>query len=79
MWKACHDWICRYSSPGCRNARDQGMTCSGCARTVERVLRRVSGVDNATVDFDLGLAVVNGAATPVIAAVEGAGYGAAKA
>ncbi|WGR94926.1 heavy-metal-associated domain-containing protein [Bradyrhizobium sp. ISRA443] len=55
------------------------MTCSGCARTVERVLRRVSGVDNATVDFDLGLAVVNGAATPVIAAVEGAGYGAAKA
>ncbi|WGS23697.1 heavy-metal-associated domain-containing protein [Bradyrhizobium sp. ISRA464] len=57
------------------------MTCSGCARTVERVLRRVPGVDNATVDFDLGLAVVNGAATPaaLIAAVEGAGYGASKA
>ncbi|WP_348637541.1 heavy metal-associated domain-containing protein [Bradyrhizobium sp. ISRA443] len=66
-------------APGAVTLAIQGMTCSGCARTVERVLRRVSGVDNATVDFDLGLAVVNGAATPVIAAVEGAGYGAAKA
>ncbi|WGS27993.1 heavy metal-associated domain-containing protein [Bradyrhizobium sp. ISRA464] len=56
------------------------MTCAGCARTVERVLRQVPGVENAAVDFDLGLAVVNGAATPpaLIAAVEAAGFGASE-
>lgn len=55
-----------------------GMTCEGCARTVERVLSRVRGVTSAAVDFDLGVAIVNGSAAPsdLIAAVEAAGYGA---
>lgn len=55
-----------------------GMTCAGCARTIERVLSRVPGVERASVDFDLGLAIVNGtaAAAQLIAAVEGAGYSA---
>lgn len=55
-----------------------GMTCEGCARTVERVLSRVSGVKSATVDFDLGIAIVNSFATPsqLVAAVASAGYGA---
>ena len=52
-----------------------GMTCEGFARTVERVpgMRR----DNAAVDFDLGVAIVNGSAAPshLIAAVEAAGCG----
>ena len=53
-----------------------GMTCEGCARTIERVLSRVPGVKSATADFDLGLAIVNGsaAASELIAAVEAAGY-----
>lgn len=55
-----------------------GMTCSGCARTVERVLSRVPGVERAKVDFDLGLTVVSGIVKPVelLAAVQAAGYGA---
>lgn len=55
-----------------------GMTCDGCARTVERVLSRAPGVNSAKVDFDLGLAIVNGSATPLelITAIENAGYGA---
>jgi copper chaperone CopZ len=55
-----------------------GMTCSGCARTIERVLSRVPGVISAKVDFDLGLAIVNGSTAPseLIKAIEKAGYGA---
>jgi copper chaperone CopZ len=58
-----------------------GMTCAGCARTIERVLCRVQGVKSATVDFDLGIAIANGSATTseLIAAVEAAGYGACPA
>lgn len=58
-----------------------GMTCDGCARTIERVLSRVPGVTSANVDFDLGVAIVNGSAAPseLIAAVEAAGYGASVA
>lgn len=54
------------------------MTCSGCARTIERVLFRVPGVNSARVNFDLGLAIVSGSAAPseLIAAIESAGYGA---
>ena len=55
-----------------------GMTCTGCARTVERVLSRVSGVTSAAVDFEPGIAIVNGTVetSSLIAAVETAGYGA---
>lgn len=55
-----------------------GMTCSGCANTVTRVLSRVSGVASATVDFGSGRAAVTGGARPedLIAAVQAAGYGA---
>lgn len=58
-----------------------GMTCGGCAHTIERVLSRVSGVESASVDFDLGLAIINGSAAPseLIAAVEKAGYSASLA
>lgn len=58
----------------------RGMTCVGCARTVERVLSRVPGAQRAVVDFDLRLAVVNGAVAPaeLVAAVEAAGYGASE-
>lgn len=55
-----------------------GMTCGGCARTIERVLSRVPGVASARADFDLGLAIVSGSAAPsdLITAIENAGYGA---
>lgn len=54
----------------------RGMTCGGCARTIERVVSRVPGVKNVKVDFDLGLAVVNGPASPsdLIGAVKATGY-----
>lgn len=55
-----------------------GMTCSGCANTVTRVLSRVPGVDSANVDFENGHALVTGTARPkdLVKAVEAAGYGA---
>lgn len=57
-----------------------GMTCGSCARTVERKLRRVPGVNTAAVDLELGVAIVNGTAAPssLIAAIEAAGYGASR-
>lgn len=58
-----------------------GMACGACARTIERVLSRVPGVEGATVDFDHGVAIVNGSAgaRDLIGAVEAAGYGASVA
>lgn len=55
-----------------------GMTCSGCANTVTRVLSHVPGVDSANVDFENGHALVTGTAHPedLVKAVEAAGYGA---
>ena len=55
-----------------------GMTCEGCARTIERVLSRVAGVKSAKVDFDLGIGIVRGTAgaPELISAVVQAGYGA---
>lgn len=57
-----------------------GMTCGSCARTVERKLRRVPGVQTAAVDLELGVAIVNGTAAPssLIAVIEAAGYGASR-
>jgi Cu+-exporting ATPase len=56
-----------------------GMTCDGCANTVQRVLSRTLGVDQVSVDLGAARAVVLGAAAPqaLIAAVEAAGFGAA--
>ena len=55
-----------------------GMTCSGCANTVTRVLSRVPGVSSAKVDLTTGRAVVTGEARSeeLVAAVQAAGYGA---
>lgn len=55
-----------------------GMTCGGCAKTVERVLSQVPGVTDVTVDLASGSAVIGGkaAADEIIAALEAAGYGA---
>jgi copper chaperone CopZ len=55
-----------------------GMTCSGCVRSVERVLARVPGVSSVTVDLARGRAVVEGTAEParLVEAVTASGYGA---
>lgn len=55
-----------------------GMTCAGCARTMERVLSQVPGVKSAAVDFEFGIAIVNGnvETSSLIAALEATGYGA---
>ncbi|MDE2155735.1 MAG: heavy-metal-associated domain-containing protein [Xanthomonadaceae bacterium] len=55
-----------------------GMSCGGCANTVMRILSRIPGVAEATVDLAAGRATIKGMATPadLIAAVEAAGYGA---
>ena len=53
-----------------------GMTCSGCADTVKRVLSRVPGVTSVEVDLDKGAAIVVGSAggPALVAAVVAAGY-----
>lgn len=53
-----------------------GMTCSGCASAVGRVLARVAGVARASVELESGRAVVEGAPRieDLIRAVEAAGY-----
>lgn len=58
-----------------------GMTCGSCARSVERALSRVPGVERASVDAGQGTAMVQGSASAadLIAAVEAAGYGASVA
>ena len=52
-----------------------GMTCGRCARTIERKLRRVPGVNTAVVDLELGVAIVNGTAAQ---SIEAAGYSASR-
>lgn len=58
-----------------------GLACGACARTIELVLSRVPGVKSATVDFDRGVATVNGSAAirDLINTVEAVGYGASVA
>jgi copper chaperone len=52
-----------------------GMTCSGCASTVKRVLSRVPGTTGVEVDLDKGAASVAGTAdAALVAAVVAAGY-----
>ena len=71
----------RISRPDPVKLKISGMNCKGCARTVERVLSRVAGVESAKVDFDHGTGIVRGTAqaTELISAVMQAGYGAAAA
>ncbi len=61
------------------NLKITGMTCNGCAAAVERALKGVAGVDQATVNLDSGMAAVelgNDELGPVqlIVAVKLAGY-----
>ena len=52
-----------------------GMTCAGCARTAQKALAAVPGVQSATVNFISKTATVTGgAAAELIAAVNAAGY-----
>lgn len=55
-----------------------GMTCSGCANTVTRILSRVPGVTRTEVDLSSARAFIEGSARPadLVAAAEGAGFGA---
>lgn len=59
--------------------RISGMTCEGCVRAVRRVLGKVEGVDDVTVDLARGEARVRGIAPEdqLIGAVVKAGYAAA--
>ncbi len=54
-----------------------GMHCAGCAGNVERALRAVGGVEEASVNFATARATIRGGATlaEVVAGVRGAGYG----
>jgi copper chaperone CopZ len=56
----------------------EGMTCSGCAKAVNRALSQVSGVTAVTVDLETGRARVEGPASPdtLVAAVARTGFGA---
>ncbi len=54
----------------------RGMTCTGCASTLTRVLSRVAGVHRAQVELGSGRAFVEGEARAedLVRAVEAAGY-----
>ncbi len=60
-----------------------GMGCASCVGHVEEALRSIEGVEHVSVDLEAGRAVVRHDARArlpkMIAAVEGAGYGAAAA
>ena len=55
-----------------------GLTCEGCAQTVDRALSRVPGVQRVAVYYPEALAEVEGDAPPeeLVRAIEAAGYGA---
>ncbi len=55
-----------------------GMTCQGCAGTVQRVLSRVAGVREVVVELTTGQVKVRGPVSPeqAVAVVQDAGYGA---
>lgn len=57
----------------------EGMTCASCVARVEKALRKVPGVDSASVNFATERATVHSASgetAPLLAAIEKAGYGA---
>lgn len=55
-----------------------GMTCGSCARSVERALSRVPGVQRANVDLTSGRAIIEGSASlaALVSGVQAAGYSA---
>lgn len=59
-----------------RTYRVNGMTCGGCAKHVEKALRKVAGVQAASVDVAKGVAIVEGSATveDMASSVAEAGY-----
>jgi len=59
-----------------KSYRIAGMTCGGCAKHVEKALRAVAGVTEATVDAAKGTARVEGSASfeAMAASVAKAGY-----
>lgn len=63
-------------SVGERQFKVKGMTCSHCKAELEKVMRKVEGVDEAVVSLDNGCLTVRGNATGevIAAAVESAGY-----
>jgi Cu+-exporting ATPase len=81
MWQNAMNENAENRASGATRLAITGMTCTGCARALERALSRVAGVERANVDFGAHLAVVDGTAAPVelIRAVEAAGYGASEA
>lgn len=56
----------------------QGMTCGGCASSVERALGELSGVSSVAVDWQVGQVVVSHdetvAQADIIDAIEDAGF-----
>lgn len=54
----------------------EGMSCGHCKASVEKALKGVTGVTNATVDLSQHEAVINGAAdrSELVKAVEDIGY-----
>ncbi len=63
------------------NLKVQGMTCLDCATHIEQVLRKLPGVESATVDYRAGRGAVDASenvpSSELVAAVERAGYRAA--
>ncbi len=59
-----------------RTYRVKGMTCGGCAKHVEKALRKVAGVQAVSVDPAKGTAMVEGSALieALTASVAEAGY-----
>lgn len=59
----------------------QGMSCSHCSAAVERALKGVTGVTQAQVDLEAGIAKVQGSAAleDLLAAVSEEGYTASPA
>ncbi len=62
--------------PGGAQVGVLGMTCSSCASRIEKILKKVPGIENATVNFSSKIASVEGNATfaEIYQAIENAGY-----
>lgn len=68
-----------YTHSGAVSIDIEGMTCASCVARVERALLKVPGVETASVNFATERATVHSAsgdATPLLAAIAKAGYGA---
>ena len=64
-----------------RRFQIQGMSCTGCANTVERVLANIDGIESAEVSFEQKQATVSGRIDNgrIIDAIKGAGFEATEA